>query len=120
MLNPNQIEPSLVYQWLECSFVAFMLMLTLYLRFKQRLTPITNQAKLQAYAQDTLEGLQYIHSQGIIHADLKLQNLLVDRPSPEEKAQGELPRVKVCDFGLAHLREPAKDGKSTMVTRCGT
>lgn len=31
-----------------------------------------------------------------------------------------MPRVKVCDFGLAHLREPAKDGKSIMVTRCGT
>lgn len=38
----------------------------------ERLTPITNQDKLQAYALDTLEGLQYIHSQGIIHADLKL------------------------------------------------
>ena len=44
-----------------------------------------------AYAQDTLEGLKYIHSQGIIHADLKLQNLLLDRPTAEEKAQGELP-----------------------------
>ena len=46
--------------------------------------------------------------------------MLLDRPSPEEKAQGELPRVKVCDFGLAHIREPDKDGKSVMVTRCGT
>lgn len=44
----------------------------------------------------------------------------MDRPTPEEKAQGELPRVKVCDFGLAHLREPDKGGKSVMVTRCGT
>ena len=84
------------------------------------MTPITNNDKLQAYTLDTLEGLQYIHSQGIIHADLKLQNLLLDRPSAEEKAQGELPRVKICDFGLAHLREPEKQGKSTMVTRCGT
>ena len=86
----------------------------------QRLTPITNQDKLQAYALDTLEGLKYIHSQGIIHADLKLQNLLLDRPSAEEKAQGELPQVKICDFGLSHIREPAKSGKAMMVTRCGT
>ena len=49
-----------------------------------------------------------------------MQNLLLDRPSAEEKAQGELPKVKVCDFGLAHLRQPSKQGKSTMVTRCGT
>lgn len=46
--------------------------------------------------------------------------MLLDRPSDEEKAQGELPRVKHCDFGLAHIREPAKDGKAVMVTRCGT
>ena len=28
--------------------------------------------------------------------------------------------MKVCDFGLAHIREPDKGGKSIMVTRCGT
>ena len=41
----------------------------------QRLTPIRNQIKLKAYVNDTLEALKYIHSQGYIHADLKLQNL---------------------------------------------
>merc|ERR1712060_623649 len=85
-----------------------------------RLTPITNQDKLQAYALDILDGLKYIHSQGIIHSDMKLQNLLLDRPTPEEKAEGELPRVKICDFGLSHIRDSEIDYKSKMVTRCGT
>ena len=79
-----------------------------------------NTKKLQAYALDTLEGLKYIHSQGVIHSDLKLQNLLLERPLPEEKAQGDLPLVKICDFGLAHLREPSIGGKAKMPTRCGT
>ena len=51
---------------------------------------------------------------------MKLQNLLLDRPTPEEKAEGELPRVKVCDFGLSHIRDAKLDGKTQMVTRCGT
>ena len=51
---------------------------------------------------------------------MKLQNLLLDRPSAEEKAEGELPRVKICDFGLSHIRDPNLNGKSQMVTRCGT
>ena len=51
---------------------------------------------------------------------MKLQNLLLDRPSAEEKEDGELPRVKICDFGLSHIRDPTLDHKSLMVTRCGT
>ena len=51
---------------------------------------------------------------------MKLQNLLLDRPPPEEKAQGELPIVKLCDFGLSHIRMPDLNGDSTMVQRCGT
>ena len=84
------------------------------------MTPIKNIDKLQAYALDVLEGLQYIHSQGVIHSDMKLQNLLLDRPTAEEKAEGDLPRVKICDFGLSHIRDPKLDGKSQMLTRCGT
>jgi serine/threonine protein kinase len=33
-----------------------------------------------------LNGLDYVHKQGIIHSDLKPQNVFMDRPSPEEKA----------------------------------
>jgi len=67
-------------------------------------TPITNQGKLQQYAQDILEGLDHVHKKGIIHADMKLQNIVRDCPPPEEKAQGELPIVKLLDFGLSHFR----------------
>ena len=86
----------------------------------QRLTPITNQVKLQQYALDILTGLQYVNSQGVIHSDMKLQNLLLNRPSPEDAAQGELPIVKLCDFGLSHIRKPELDGHATMKVRCGT
>jgi serine/threonine protein kinase len=44
-----------------------------------------NQGKLQSYALDILNGLDKIHSQGVIHSDMKLQNALVQRPEKEEE-----------------------------------
>ena len=40
---------------------------------------------------DIIEGLTYIHSQNIIHRDLKLQNIIID----------EKGKCKIIDFGLA-------------------
>lgn len=40
---------------------------------------------------DTLCGVHYLHSLGLIHCDLKLENLLVDSHE----------RIKICDFGFA-------------------
>ena len=38
-----------------------------------------------------VEGLQYCHSKGIVHRDMKLDNLLLD----------ESGTVKICDFGVS-------------------
>jgi len=40
---------------------------------------------------DIIEGLSYIHSQKIIHRDIKLQNIVIDSKS----------KCKIIDFGLA-------------------
>jgi serine/threonine protein kinase len=69
---------------------------------------------------DILNGLSYIHNIGVIHSDMKLQNALVCRPEPEEAEAGELPMVKLCDFGLSHIMNPTYDGKALMVEKCGT
>ena len=44
----------------------------------------------------------------------------MQRPTEEEKESGELPIVKLCDFGLSHLTSAEYNGKSLMVERCGT
>ena len=40
-----------------------------------------------------IEGLEYIHSIGILHRDIKLDNILLT-------SEGN---VKVCDFGVSKL-----------------
>lgn len=49
------------------------------------------------YTTQAARGLQYAHSQGLIHRDVKPQNLLVDK-------QGV---VRILDLGLARMRETA-------------
>jgi serine/threonine protein kinase len=44
--------------------------------------------------QQLLEGVAYIHSHNIAHRDLKLENLLLERP-------GDISRIRIVDFGLA-------------------
>ena len=48
---------------------------------------------IKAYLMTLLRALQLLHGQGIVHRDIKPNNLLL-------AASGEL---KLCDFGLARL-----------------
>ena len=61
-----------------------------------------------------------MHNLGVIHSDMKLQNALLNRPPEDDKQEGEFPIVKLCDFGLSHVRNPAYSGKAMMVEKCGT
>ncbi len=74
----------------------------------QRHTPIGNNKKLLAYSEDILQGLKYVHQQGIVHADIKLENILKQTSEVEE----EYDIVKLCDFGLSNKMDA--NGKINM------
>ncbi|KAI0653866.1 CAMK/CAMKL/CHK1 protein kinase [Cubamyces menziesii] len=58
-----------------------------------------------------LEGLQYIHAEGVCHRDLKPENLLLD-------AAGTL---KISDFGLSAVYKLKETGQTRMLNeRCGS
>ncbi|RXW23017.1 hypothetical protein EST38_g2832 [Candolleomyces aberdarensis] len=63
------------------------------------------------YFQQVIDGMQYIHSQGVCHRDLKPENLLLD-------AAGTL---KISDFGLSAVYKLKDTGRTRMLTeRCGS
>lgn len=57
-----------------------------------------------------LEGIAYLHSEGVAHRDLKLENLLLATPD-------DITHIKIADFGLAKLTTPQN---GSMMTICGT
>ncbi|EEH60875.1 uncharacterized protein MICPUCDRAFT_50468 [Micromonas pusilla CCMP1545] len=52
------------------------------------------EAEAKVVVRRTLEGIQYMHENGVVHRDLKLENLLLKRDD-------DLSSVVIADFGLA-------------------
>jgi serine/threonine protein kinase len=56
-----------------------------------------------------LEGVAYLHSKGIVHRDLKLENILLADDTSK-------PVIKIADFGLSKIFSP----QTTLTTLCGS
>ena len=52
-------------------------------------------------------GLKYIHSQGIVHRDIKLENIIIDFNNT----------IKICDFGIGKV---LKSSEELLYDKCGT
>jgi serine/threonine protein kinase len=94
--HPNIVA---VYDYGQAGGYAFLLMeyvdgLTLrQLLQRGRLTP----EEALGIVPQVCEALQFAHQQGVIHRDIKPENILLDK-------QG---RVKIGDFGIAKMADPA-------------
>lgn len=63
----------------------------------------------RGFIRDILVGVQFLHSIGVYHRDLKLENFLVFW---DAEARREV--FKICDFGFATLGHPAEKRTKTM------
>jgi serine/threonine protein kinase len=76
-------------------------------RVKQRKRFSEESAALVAV--QVLQALAYMHHQGIVHRDIKLENLVFERPDSDDG-------LKIIDFGFAGRL----DHQGTLTTMCGT
>lgn len=71
-------------------------------------------ALTHSYCEQILNGLAFIHSRGVMHRDLKPQNLLVNSSSSQEHGF----TIKIADFGLARTFSPnARPLSMEVITR---
>ena len=68
-----------------------------------------------SYATDVLSALDYIHKSGVVHDDIKLDNILLKTNERED----EYDDAKLCDFGLSQKIDPSI-GKAYLEVKCGT
>lgn len=67
-----------------------------------------NESTAKAVMKELISAFQYIHSQGIAHRDIKLENVLVSSVNKEQI------RIKVIDFGFSCKCLTKKEGEEEL------
>ena len=71
---------------------------------------------VQYLMRQIVDGINYLHKRNILHRDIKLDNILVNFDSDEDKKNRNMlkAKVKIIDFGFARHLAPAQLAFSTL------
>jgi serine/threonine protein kinase len=69
--------------------------------------PLYTEAMGATHMKQIMSGIHYLHSKGVIHRDLKLENILLKRQGDDNYI------AKIADFGLSALVRIGEDGYHT-------
>ena len=95
MVDPSTKTPAIVMEYVRN--VEFR---TLY--------PMLTKDTIRLYIWQILRGLEYAHSKGVIHRDIKPGNVLFDHQAK---------RIKIADWGLADFYLPHKNFNVRVASR---
>ena len=75
-----------------------------------------SQEQVQHIMKQVIAGFVYLHSAEILHRDIKLDNLLVQFPTEEDKKNLNMlkAKIKITDFGFARYLKGANLAKSVL------
>ena len=63
-----------------------------------KVNPLIEEGELKEFIYKIVMGINYLHENNIIHRDLKLDNILLDKKM----------NPKICDFGISSEYDPNK------------
>lgn len=78
-----------------------------------------SEEEVQYIMRNVLNGLDYLHKNNILHRDLKLNNLMINYDSDEDRHNQNIFRsnIVIVDFGFSRVLEPGKYAESNLGTQ---
>ena len=71
-----------------------------------------SETQIAVIFKQVLSGLAYLHSNNIVHRDLKLENILIHEIEKSKQTGEDLFNIKIIDFGTARIFDKSKNPQS--------
>ena len=71
-----------------------------------------SETQIAVIFKQVLSGLAYLHSNNIVHRDLKLENILIHEIEKSKQTGEDLFNIKIIDFGTARIFDKTKNPQS--------
>ena len=71
-----------------------------------------SETQIAVIFKQVLSGLAYLHSNNIVHRDLKLENILIHEKEKSKTTGEDLFNIKIIDFGTARIFDKNKNPQS--------